>query len=79
MRIDHAPATGAIRDPMVAMIDEARLLYPGDPLHGAGHLAMPHSNGNMGDDADLKMAAIAWSYAAAIPLGVPAVLFHEAG
>jgi hypothetical protein len=35
---------------------------------------------NMDDDGGLEMAAIAWSYAASIQLGLPAsVVFHEAG
>ena len=39
-----------------------------------------HANENMGDDGGLEMAAIAWSYAAAIHLEIPpAVVFHEAG
>jgi hypothetical protein len=68
------------------MIDETRLLHPGDLLHEAGHLAMLRpedrirANGNMGDDGGLEMSAIAWSYAAAIHLGIsPSVVFHEAG
>ena len=68
------------------MIDEPRLLYPGDLLHEAGHLAMlppsqrDRADGNMGDSGGIEMAAIAWSYAAAIHLGLPPeVVFHEAG
>lgn len=70
----------------ILTIDEPRLLYPGDLLHEAGHLAMLRpsdrirADGNMGDDGGLEMAAIAWSYAAAIHLGIsPAVVFHESG
>lgn len=70
----------------IMMIDEAGLFYPGDLLHEAGHLAMfPPSQricagDDMGDDGGLEMAAIAWSYAAAIHLDLPAsVVFHEAG
>ena len=79
------------------MIDQARLFYPGDLLHEAGHLAMlppsqrAHAVGNMADsntadsnmkkdDGGLEMAAIAWSYAAAIHLAIPPeIVFHEAG
>jgi hypothetical protein len=68
------------------LIDEARLLYPGDLLHEAGHLAvLPPAvrsgvHGDAGDDGGLEMAAIAWSYAAAVHLGLsPSVVFHEAG
>src|SRR5579872_7309423 len=70
----------------VLVIDEERLLYPGDLLHEAGHLAVlpPEArsaiHGDSGDDAGLEMAAIAWSYAAALHLGIdPAVVFHPAG
>ena len=70
----------------ILAIDEARLLYPGDLLHEAGHLAMLRpqdrirADGNMGDDGGLEMSAIAWSYAAAIHLGIaPSVVFHESG
>ena len=68
------------------VIDEGRLLYPGDILHEAGHLAvMPgdkrvQSNGRLGTDGGQEMGAIAWSYAAALHLGLdPAVLFHADG
>lgn len=68
------------------VIDQARLLYPGDLLHEAGHLAvLPPSarrcvHGDVGEDAGLEVGAIAWSYAAALYLGIdPAVVFHAAG
>jgi len=67
-------------------IDEANLLYPGDLLHEAGHIAMmpPERRGTVegdaGADGGLEMAAIAWSYAAALHIGLdPAVVFHPAG
>jgi hypothetical protein len=70
----------------VLLIDEARLLHPGDLLHEAGHLAvLPPAlrgrvDGDAGDDGGLEMAAIAWSYAAVIHLGLsPLVVFHKAG
>lgn len=70
----------------ILMIDETRLLYPGDLLHEAGHLAMLppqdriRADGNMGNNGGLEMSAIAWSYAATIHLGIsPSVVFHEAG
>jgi Phytanoyl-CoA dioxygenase (PhyH) len=70
----------------VLTIDASRLLYPGDLLHEAGHLAMlPPSqralaNGPLGDDGGFEMAAIAWSWGAAIHLGLdPTVVFHDAG
>lgn len=71
------------------VIDKDRLLYIGDVLHEAGHLACmpPEIRQNM--DADLpdidlhrggEMMAIAWSYAAAKHLVIPLELvFHETG
>ena len=70
----------------VLVIDETRLLYPGDILHEAGHLAVltPSAraavDGDVGDDGGMEMAAIAWSYAAALHLGLdPSVVFHSDG
>jgi len=70
----------------VLVIDEALLAYPGDLLHEAGHLAMMEPavrracSGDVGDDAGLEMGAIAWSYAAAMELGLPPeTVFHAAG
>ena len=70
----------------VLVVDEERLLYPGDLLHEAGHLALlPHHDrsavhGDTGDDGGLEVGAIAWSYGAAVHLGIdPAIVFHEAG
>jgi hypothetical protein len=66
------------------LVDESRLLYPGDILHEAGHLAVtdpaernqPKLLPNDGDE----MAALAWSYAAARHLGIdPEIVFHAAG
>jgi hypothetical protein len=68
------------------VVDEARLLYPGDLLHEAGHLAvLPRDarraiHGDAGNDVGLELGAIAWSYAAAVHLGIdPAIVFHESG
>jgi hypothetical protein len=71
-------------------VDEAKLSYPGDLLHEAGHLAvvpvavrrrLTGSLDGLGLDlAELEVAAIPWSYAAAVHLGLdPAVVFHEGG
>jgi hypothetical protein len=71
------------------IIDRDKLLYPGDILHEAGHLAcMPpdirktmtgaleDNNINQGGE----MMAIAWSYAACIYLEIELeVVFHEYG
>ena len=68
------------------VLDEARLLYPGDLLHEAGPLAVlppvtrAAIDGDAGDDAGYEMAAMAWSYAAALHLNIdPAVVFHNHG
>jgi hypothetical protein len=72
------------------LVDEARLLYPGDLLHEAGHLAvMPRSlrfrlSGNLLEtDPNMdwvEVAAIAWSYAACLHLKIgPEIVFHPAG
>jgi hypothetical protein len=70
----------------VLTFDPARLLYPGDLLHEAGHLAMMlpdlrcSANGHMGNDGGFEVAAIAWSWAAAREIGLePSVVFHAAG
>ena len=70
----------------VLVIDEEHLLYPGDLLHEAGHLAVlpPEARSEIysdaGADAGFEMGAIAWSYAAARHLGIdPAIVFHDAG
>ena len=68
----------------VLLIDDARLAYPGDILHEAGHVAVcdpaerkqEKLTPNLGDE----IAAIAWSYAALRFLDLnPAVVFHEGG
>lgn len=68
------------------LVDEARLLWPGDLLHEAGHLAVvtPERRAllgaHAGDDPGEEMMAIAWSWAAAKQLGIePEVVFHEGG
>ncbi|MFA0962969.1 hypothetical protein AB9P05_14285 [Roseivirga sp. BDSF3-8] len=73
------------------LIDESRLTYPGDLLHEAGHLAMmePDRRAEATGDLEpgpgmapdsLEMAAIAWSYAAALHIGIdPAEVFHQEG
>lgn len=68
------------------LFDEQQLLYPGDLLHEAGHLAVltPDERRtaahDTGDDGGFEMAAIAWSWAAALHLGIdPAVVFHAHG
>jgi hypothetical protein len=68
------------------LVDEAKLLYSGDLLHESGHLAVvsPEQRGRAGADVEQtggeEMAAIGWSYAAALHLGLPPeAVFHADG
>jgi hypothetical protein len=68
------------------VFDPSRLLFPGDLLHEAGHLAvMPperrcKAHHSAGKSAAEEMMAIAWSYAASVHLQLdPAVVFHDGG
>ena len=71
-------------------VDETKLIYPGDLLHEAGHLAVAPGNvrhslsGEViipGADMEaVEVQATAWAYAATIHLGLDArVLFHKGG
>lgn len=72
-----AIAAGTLR------VDAARLTWPGDLLHEAGHLAVSDParlDEGVSDDPGEEMAAIAWSYAAALELELaPDILFHAGG
>jgi hypothetical protein len=74
----------AIRDGGL-VYDPNRLLYPGDLLHEAGHIAVTDPKLRPGlsapsDDPGEEMAAIAWSCAAAVEIGLaPEILFHPNG
>ena len=72
------------------VVDEERLAYPGDLLHEAGHIAVVPGwareslNGTVEveglDTSNVEWAAIPWSYAAAVAIGIdPALVFHEGG
>jgi hypothetical protein len=73
------------------LVDESRLEYPGDLLHEAGHIAVappsvrPSMSGSLDDvpgldTATLEWAAIPWSYAAALEIGIdPGLVFHDGG
>ena len=69
----------------VLVFDPAALPYPGDLLHEAGHIAVTDpavrdALDGVSDSHGEEMAAIAWSYAAALAAGVdPALVFHEHG
>lgn len=72
------------------LIDRARLKYPGDLLHEAGHVAVtdahlrpligtPEMPGRWPNPGE-EFGAILWSYAAACAMGIPAeVVFHAGG
>jgi hypothetical protein len=71
------------------VVDIDNLSYPGDLLHEAGHVAVtslqkrPSLNDNVDTeltDGGNEMAAIAWSYAACLYIGIdPAIVFHADG
>jgi hypothetical protein len=77
---------GILVDHGILLIDESKLLYPGDLLHEAGHLAVlpaesrKRALGDFSKKASDELMAIAWSYAALVYLELdPAVVFHEDG
>jgi hypothetical protein len=72
------------------VVDPDKLMWPGDLLHEAGHLAVlpsaPRSDAHDDDPnhAEVEFAgeleAMAWAYAAAVELGLPMeVLIHDGG
>lgn len=67
------------------LYDPERLQWPGDLLHEAGHIAVtePVLRPTVSDfesDGGDEMAAIAWSYAAALASGIdPRIVFHDHG
>ena len=70
----------------VLIVDPARLQWPGDILHEAGHIAVsppsqrPVLGGKLQVTPGDEMAALAWSYAAALGAGIdPAIVFHSGG
>lgn len=77
---------GVTLEPGGLVVDPERLLFPGDLLHEAGHLAtmLPSARASTGQNAGPEMgqeiAAQTWSYAAAMHLGLAAeIVFHAAG
>jgi hypothetical protein len=75
---------GIFIDHGALLVDEAQLRFAGDLLHEAGHLAVVppqrHTamHENTGSDPAEEMMAIAWSYAAALHIGLdPAIVFHD--
>ena len=81
---------GLLLEAGALVVDRRRLLYPGDILHEAGHLAVspaaerPTVGGNVTENNPAKegeeMAVLAWSFAAARALHLPATtVFHPDG
>ncbi len=67
------------------LYDEARLTYVGDLLHEAAHIAVvppdqrPALQGGLADTGGVEMAAIAWTYAAALYLKLDPAMVFDAG
>ncbi len=72
------------------IVDDEKLLYPGDILHEAGHLAIVPANERITlNEHDIakrpqreaeEMMTIAWSYAACVYLNIDAsFVFHDDG
>jgi hypothetical protein len=83
---EHCFVPGIAVEAGALVIEPEKLLYPGDLLHEAGHLAMMDpvrraaTNGDAGGDGGEEMGAIAWSYAAALHIEIDAsVVFHSSG
>lgn len=87
--VSAAPIEGESFLPGIAIgggrliFDPDRLEWPGDLLHEAGHIAVTDpalraTLDEVRDDPGEEMAAIAWSYAAAVAIGLdPAIVFHD--
>ena len=88
IRVAAAPSLGETTLPGMTVrngtlwYDGTQPGWVGDMLHEAGHLAVTDpadrdSVDKIGDDPAEEMAAMAWSYAAAIAIGLPIeTLFH---
>lgn len=77
---------GILVDGEALVVDEAKLKYPGDLLHEAGHIAVmtPETRKKLYNDvsknAGDELATIAWSWAALQHLELaPEVVFHPNG
>lgn len=90
-QLDHPTfLPGLDLGPNCIYLDAEKMQYPGDLLHEAGHLAVTTAaqRAAVGSDAlelpwptdGEEIAAVLWSYAAALHLGVPLeVVFHDNG
>jgi hypothetical protein len=82
---DDVMLPGVKIDRGTLMVDERRLLYPGDVVHEAGHIAVMSPTeragivGTLPDDGGQEIAALAWSYGFAVAFKLPLeVVFHDA-
>jgi len=65
------------------LIDESRVVYPGDILHEAGHIAMSAPSVRpalrLNPSGGEELSTLGWSYAAAVHLGLdPSLVFYPA-
>ena len=63
------------------LLDESRAVHVGDILHEAGHIALTEPSNRqafrLAPSGGEELAALAWSYAAAVHLGLdPALVFY---
>jgi hypothetical protein len=77
---------GLAIDQGTLLIDIELLTWPGDILHEAAHIALtppqrrPLLGGRLAITPAEEMAALAWSYAAAVAAGIdPSLVFHDGG
>lgn len=86
----HSFLPGILIDKGELLIDPGKLLYAGDVLHEAGHIAvtLPSERSELLDDVTNgkpekqgdEIAVILWTYAACIHIGLPVeVVFHAGG
>ena len=65
------------------LVDESRLIHPGNILHEAGHIAVHdparRSEQKFRPSNGEELGALAWSYAAIVHLGLPAELIFYPG
>ncbi|WP_423604951.1 hypothetical protein [Sphingomonas sp. MS122] len=82
---EDALLTGATVRRGALVFDPEMLAWPGDLLHEAGHIAVTDpavraAQDDVSPDPGEELAAMAWSYAAAVAIGIdPQIVFHDGG